>query len=91
MDADVADQLKERLTFFNMASDEDYYPYVRQALGKIGEQGLDKFYALVSGNPHLREKFTSQEAMAGARRAQQIGRVHSRIGLEPGWYIGGYQ
>jgi methyl-accepting chemotaxis protein len=111
MDADIADQLKERLTFFNMAGDEEYYPYVRQALGKMGEQSLDKFYALVGSYPHLREKFTSQEAMNGARRAQvahwghlftgrptpeyamraqQIGKVHSRIGLEPRWYIGGY-
>jgi methyl-accepting chemotaxis protein len=111
MDADAADQLKERLSFFNMAGDEDYYPYVRQALNKIGDASLDRFYRMIAAQPHLAEKFTSQEAMNGARRAQvahwghlftgrptpeyavraqHIGKVHSKIGLEPRWYIGGY-
>ena len=26
MDANIADQLKERLAFFNMAGDEEFYP-----------------------------------------------------------------
>ena len=111
MDASIADQLKERLAFFNMAGDEDYYPYVRKALGQMGEESLDKFYRMISAQPHLQGKFSSQEAMNNARRAQvahwghlftgrptpeyavraqQIGTVHSKIGLEPRWYIGGY-
>mgnify|MGYP000969747592 CR=1 FL=1 len=111
MDADIADQLKERLAFFNMAGDEDYYPYVRKALGQMGDESLDRFYRMISAQPHLRDKFASQEMMNNARRAQvahwqhlftgrpspeyavraqHIGKVHSRIGLEPRWYIGGY-
>tara|TARA_B110001454_G_scaffold180554_1_gene174228 strand:- start:46 stop:1509 length:1464 start_codon:yes stop_codon:yes gene_type:complete len=111
MDANIADQLKERLAFFNMAGDEEFYPYVRKALGQMGEESLDKFYRMISAQPHLHEKFSSAEAMNNARRAQvahwghlftgrptpeyairakHIGTVHSKIGLEPRWYIGGY-
>ncbi|RXR28631.1 globin-coupled sensor protein [Sphingobium fluviale] len=111
MDTHVAEQLKERVAFFNMAGDEDYYPYVRNALSRIGDESLDKFYRMISAQPHLRDMFSSQEAMNGARRAQvahwqhlftgrptpeyavraqHIGKVHSKIGLEPRWYIGGY-
>lgn len=111
MSVHPADQLNERISYFGISGDEDYYPLVRKAIDKAGDASLDKFYAMVSSIPHLKAKFTSLEAMQGARRAQvshwqhlfsgkptsdymaraqQIGKVHSKIGLEPRWYIGGY-
>ncbi len=111
MSADIADQLKERINFFGMAGDEDYYPFVRNAINRIGEQSLDKFYGLIAATPQLKGKFKNPESMNNARRAQvahwqhlftgratpeyavraqHIGKVHSQVGLEPRWYIGGY-
>ncbi|MCB2014919.1 MAG: methyl-accepting chemotaxis protein [Sphingobium sp.] len=111
MDADISAQLNERLSFFGIAGDEDYYPLVRAALAKIGDESLDKFYSQIAATPQLKDKFQSQEQMNNARRAQvahwqhlftgratpeyaaraqNIGHVHARVGLEPRWYIGGY-
>jgi len=111
MDADIAAQLNERLSFFGISGDEDYYPQVRSALAKVGDESLDKFYRQIAATPQLKGKFQSQEQMNNARRAQiahwqhlftgratpeyaqraqQIGEVHARIGLELRWYIGGY-
>lgn len=108
---EASDTLKDRLAFYGVSEDYPHYPAIRAAFAKAGEGALRRFYAHIAQTPELRAKFSSAQAMDGARKAQgihwqhlfsgehtaayaarahQVGLVHSRIGLEPKWYIGGY-
>lgn len=52
----------------------------RQAMNHARDKQIEHWSDMFSGTP----------GMAYAERAQRIGDVHARIGLEPGWYIGAY-
>ena len=52
----------------------------RQAMNHARDKQIEHWSGMFSGTP----------GMAYAERAQRIGDVHARIGLEPGWYIGAY-
>jgi len=57
-----------------------------------------RFFPSRAAMSHARDKqiehwgnmFSGTPGMAYAERAQRIGDVHARSGLEPGWYIGAY-
>lgn len=53
-----------------------------------GQQQLD--HARSKQIEHWAELFSQRPGAAYMERAERIGHVHARIGLEPTWYIGGY-
>lgn len=53
-----------------------------------GQQQLD--HARSKQIEHWAELFSQRPGKAYMERAERIGHVHARIGLEPTWYIGGY-
>ena len=94
IDAATCDQLKKLWPVIEGEIDgilDGFYRHVK-AVPALGSMVGDKQNTLMSAQKaHWQKLFTAGFSPDYVESIDTIGRVHSRIGLEPRWYIGGYK
>lgn len=93
LDAPLRDMLKKNSSVLEKNIDallEGFYKHVAGYGHLASKFGSGTSYAMAAQRKHWLHLFSGQLDSAYVERAVKIGQVHSKVELDPQWYIGGY-